>query len=214
MPRQYTHLCSFCSTVFVSPEPRRRFCSRQCSDKGRYPSLIERFWARVNKTDTCWLWMGSAVEDGYGVLGYRGKQVRTHRLSWELANGPIPAGLSVLHRCDTPACVNPDHLFVGTTQDNITDKVAKGRQAKGDSHGSRLHPESRPRGDTHYMRRSSEAPMRGERNGSAKLTAAEVRAIREESARGESRASLGRQYAVSPLTISLIARRKTWVHVQ
>lgn len=98
----------------------------------------ERFWAQVNKTDTCWLWTGRMNPvRGYGRCYYRKRDIDTHRIAWELTYGPIPDGLVVCHRCDNPPCVNPDHLFLGTQADNVADKVAKNRQAKGETHGSR-----------------------------------------------------------------------------
>lgn len=78
----------------------------------------------------CWLWTGSISPKGYGQInsgGHRGKPRRTHRAAWELYRGPIPDGLQVLHKCDTPTCVNPDHLFLGTGADNMKDKANKGR---------------------------------------------------------------------------------------
>lgn len=78
----------------------------------------------------CWLWMRSYDEDGYGQVHHNGKRYRTHRLAWELYRGEIPNGLLVLHKCDVTACVNPDHLFLGTVQDNATDRVRKGRRRK------------------------------------------------------------------------------------
>lgn len=91
--------------------------------------LAARLWARVEKGDGCWNWTGkAAAEDGYGLLqGPDRRLVRAHRLSWELANGPIPAGQWVLHRCDNPRCVRPDHLFLGTVVENVADMMAKGR---------------------------------------------------------------------------------------
>ena len=97
----------------------------------------ERFWRRVRKTDSCWLWVGSTNRDGYGRFDSGGKVYKgSHRYSWELSFGEIPNGLLCLHRCDTPACVNPEHLFLGTNQDNTDDKIAKGRfrPASGQSH--------------------------------------------------------------------------------
>lgn len=98
--------------------------------------LEERFWANVAKTgaNDCWQWIGYRVGTGYGAIRAGAKMVRAHRLSYEFVHGPIPAHLCVLHRCDTPSCVNPAHLFLGTQRDNIADEVSKGRQARGERH--------------------------------------------------------------------------------
>lgn len=75
----------------------------------------------------CWLWMGGAYPSGYGRMTSGGKNRRAHRGVWELVNGPIPEGLAVCHKCDTPLCVNPDHLFLGSQAANVRDMAAKGR---------------------------------------------------------------------------------------
>jgi hypothetical protein len=90
-------------------------------------TIEERFWRKVNKTETCWLWVGASDGGGYGMIGLDGKMAKAHRLSWIMSNGPIPEGQWVLHHCDTPACVRPDHLFLGDRQANMDDMVAKGR---------------------------------------------------------------------------------------
>lgn len=84
---------------------------------------METFWSKVDKTGECWVWVAGRFVTGYGAYRNQG----AHRVSWGLMNGPIPAGLFVLHRCDNPPCVRPDHLFLGTHTDNMHDKVAKGR---------------------------------------------------------------------------------------
>lgn len=96
----------------------------------KHDSSPEAFWARVNKTETCWIWGGSINKvDGYGMY-HRGQRKYTvaHRVAYEFAVGPIPAGKIILHICDNPPCVNPDHLRVGTKGDNNRDSMAKGRR--------------------------------------------------------------------------------------
>lgn len=89
-------------------------------------NLSERFWKKVRKTNSCWLWTGGTRE-GYGRIMLNWKRYSTHRISWEIHNGKIPNGLCVLHRCDVPKCVNPKHLWLGTTNDNNKDRARKGR---------------------------------------------------------------------------------------
>lgn len=95
--------------------------------------LADRFWSKVRKGDGCWLWTSNAHHNGYGQIALsrngatRQRWAWAHRVAWELTNGPIPAGQLVLHRCDTPLCVNPAHLFLGTHLENIADSVRKGR---------------------------------------------------------------------------------------
>lgn len=81
--------------------------------------------------DGCIEWKGARNPQGYGQKCIKGKRYRTHRLAWEWANGPIPEGLFVLHKCDNPPCCNPDHLFLGTQTDNMQDMLAKGRGING-----------------------------------------------------------------------------------
>jgi len=90
---------------------------------------LDRFMTKVNKTDTCWLWVGNIHKRGYGQFKLKGKKVGAHRVSYELFKGPIPKGLCVCHTCDVRHCVNPDHLWLGTQKENIRDMYSKGRES-------------------------------------------------------------------------------------
>ena len=97
--------------------------------------VLERLFSKVEKTPTCWLWHGSKGHAGHGQIlvwvdGNR-RLTGTHRVAWECLVGPIPAGALVLHKCDVPNCVNPDHLFLGSHDDNTKDMISKGRMAVG-----------------------------------------------------------------------------------
>lgn len=127
-----TKNCTACGATYrrtkesIAEWEARRFCSRVCSN--RAPRNFDERAALLAKVDTtdplrCWNWQGCRKERGYGHTG-RGY---AHRRSYELFKGPIPKGRSVLHRCDNPPCINPDHLRVGTQADNIADMVGKGR---------------------------------------------------------------------------------------
>jgi len=92
-----------------------------------------KFFDKIIFTDYCWLWSGATNDKGYGFLNVDGRCVKAHRFSWEIFKGPIPDGLNVLHKCDVRNCVNTNHLFLGTQQDNMKDMVKKNRQRKGEN---------------------------------------------------------------------------------
>lgn len=146
----------------------------------------------------CWLWMASINGDGYGRLGIGRRSMGAHRFSYEAYIGPITSGLCVLHRCDTPSCVNPAHLFLGTPAVNAADRQKKGRggRACGELNGSRTHPER---------------VRRGELNGRAKLSEKDVMAIRSETDLSIRRLAL--KYAVHRTVIRDIKRGDLWRHL-
>lgn len=88
---------------------------------------IRNFWDKVEKTNHCWLWIGSINLDGYGNFWSENRSEKAHRFSYLIHFGEIPKGKSVLHKCDNPRCVNPDHIYIGTQSDNMKDRSARGR---------------------------------------------------------------------------------------
>lgn len=150
--------------------------------------LEERFWRFVEKSDGCWAWTGNKSRAGYGrisigpkTLGY----VQAHRLSWELhQKQKIPDGMVVMHKCDNPNCVNPEHLSIGTYKENTLDMISKGRK-------------------------KVVAPV-GEGNGKSLLTADQAREIKESTL---SMAELARKFGVSPNCVRGVKIGRTWKHI-
>lgn len=189
-------VCLICNKTFDVHHCRAdagqvKYCSKKCRDAALRllprPTPADRFWAKVNKTDSCWLWTGATTSYGYGMLARTKKGERfylAHRLSWEIHFGPIPKGSLVCHNCpsgDNPLCVNPAHLFLGTHGDNMQDMARKGR--------------------------NSHLPQR-------KLTPDDAREIRRRYANKEaSQAKLASEYNTSVTTIRNILLRKTYKYV-
>ena len=154
------------------------------------PKDVNRFWLHVDLDGPihpihgqCWVWT-AGTRDGYGQIKCLGRRVNAHRLSWEINCGEIPDGFCVLHKCDNRLCVNPFHLFLGTNQDNVDDKMEKGR-----------------------------AP-RGEKNGLHKLTEEEVLKIRAMYKEGHySQRELGKLFGVVHSRISSVVRKVAWTHI-
>jgi len=145
----------------------------------------------------CRIWYGSSVPRGYGVISVNGTQSYTHRAAWLDANGPIPDGMFVLHKCDTPACIHVAHLFLGTAKDNSLDMVKKGRG----------NYKNRARGKEHFM---SSGGYKGEKHPRRKLDLASVKLIREAYANGKTQAALAKEFSVSQSQISSITRGESW----
>jgi hypothetical protein len=118
----------------------------------------ERFWSRVEKNGPviraelgpCWPWTGGHMGDGRGHLRWNGRWEYAPRVAYELTYGPITEGKGALHHCDYPPCCRPSHLYAGDQLDNIRDRCARGRTARGDRAGARRHPEALRRGETHH----------------------------------------------------------------
>lgn len=183
----------------------------------------------IDQATGCWNWTAARKENGYGVINIGGKSIKAHRLAWEIFKGKIPHhesfhGMCVLHKCDNRACVNPDHLFLGTQQENLTDAVKKGRIAKGEKHWSRFHIEKVRRGDNHPSRLHPEKVSRGEHHSAllvgkmpcgekhhwAKLTQKTVNEIRDRFNSGQKQSEIISQMKVSQSLVSLIVRNKIW----
>lgn len=112
--------------------------------RGTRRSAVDLFWKKVDRSGSCWLWTASVDKDGYGIFSVtlppdggpaRQHHTRGHRFSWEMLHGPVPRGMMVMHSCDTPRCVNPAHLSLGTALDNNGDAATKGRTAHGERNG-------------------------------------------------------------------------------
>jgi hypothetical protein len=152
-------------------------------------TVFDRFMKKVSPEPMsgCWLWTGALEGKGYGCCWNGENITRAHRYSYEQNVGPIPDGLHVLHKCDVMSCVNPDHLFLGTNDDNVRDKIQKGRANS-----------SRP----------------GEKNPCSKLTADDVRFIRSERAAGKVYREIAARLNVSLGAVAKVASGRTWSHTE
>jgi hypothetical protein len=150
---------------------------------------LKRFWSRVNKTETCWLWTGSKVKGGYGQLELQGKRQLAHIVSYRLANADYDKAKCVCHKCDIPSCVNPEHLFLATQSENMKDCVAKGRGGFGNG-------------------------LKGEEIKHSKLKEQEVIDIKRRLKQGESTKEILKIHnKVSRSAIEDIKHQRTWKHI-
>ena len=161
----------------------------------------QRFWIKVHKSDGCWLWTACVNNMGYGEFriskGSQGLEY-AHRFSWTLHNGPIPDGMKVLHKCDTPRCVRPDHLFLGSQKDNIHDCIGKGRNP---------------------VLTVGHLGSKGEKHGMSKLTQEQIIDIRQRYVGGvnqfnpSNRRKLAEEFGIKPNHVWQIYTRKVWKHI-
>ena len=153
------------------------------------PSLAE---------DTCWPWQGARLNTGYGVVKHRCKQYKAHRASFLVHRGSIPEGMLVCHHCDNPSCVNPAHLFLGTPQDNMTDKVRKNRQSRGNKHAMSFA----------NSEKFQASVKRGEQHSQSKLSNAQrdeiIRLLKENKL---NQRQIGEMFNVRKSNVSVIKRR-------
>lgn len=191
MRPKLTRICPICGTPFTKNAAYKwpLTCSRACGRRFVGGGQLSRFWSHIDRSggiDSCWEWQRYTDKAGYGRVAFDGRLQSTHRVAWQIVNGPIPQGLDVCHHCDNRACCNPRHLFLGTHADNMSDMVAKRRSAR----------------------------HTGIENGRAKLTPDDVREIRRIYAAGEtSQQEIANHYGMYQTTISKIVRHVSWPDV-
>ena len=150
-------------------------------------NYTKNFWNKVNKkgTDDCWEWSGSCSCWGYGILIIKTRPMRAHRVSWEIHNGPIPADLCVLHKCDNRKCVNPNHLWLGTNEENTQDRHKK-------------HRDYSPKGELNVF---------------CKLTEQQVVQIKKLLDNGVPNVQIASKFNISQQNICNIKKGRSWRHV-
>ena len=193
--RMVQFTCQVCAKVFdiqknyADYHARRKapilYCSLICVGVSKRRKRDASLFAELSIPEPmsgCWLWEGPVFNNGYGRIGCPYKAA--HRLSFEVFNGPIPEGMVIRHKCDVPLCVNPEHLEYGTAADNVADKIARSRQA------------------------------RGKQIARAVLTDEEVLSIRAAIQAGQKKASsLARDYGVTVSAIRHVVARRSWKHI-
>jgi hypothetical protein len=171
------------------------FMSFKVARRGPKPTNVKERFERFyipEPNSGCYLWTGGINKHGYGNFSIAGRCYHAQRIAYELYRGPIPDRMQACHRCDNRACVNPDHIFLGTHADNSADMVAKGRSLKGDRSSMHLYPESRQAGEKCHL---------------AKLTWPIVREIRRSKL---STQALADRLCVTYQTVRCVRKGFTW----
>lgn len=196
MPSKYDipTTCAFCRREFMaarpaSTRPPQKYCGQRCAKDGLSRPLSEKFWSRVLPGDPseCWPWLGKPGANGYGYISHRRRRLLTHRVSWEMHNGPIPPKTEVCHACDNPRCNNPAHLFLGSHRANMRDMTDKGRNVV--------------------------PALKGERHPQARLTEDQVIEIRRRIAAGDMQRRIAADFGVTRPLITAINARRIWRHL-
>lgn len=184
--------------------------------------FVDKFWSRVDKNGPqgCWDWIGHLNKDGYGKISFKENKntkkvlMSCHRISYTLEKGAILDDSLVMHLCNRPSCVRPDHLALGTPKDNIAYAVSLNRMATGKRSGRVTHPESWPTSDKHWTKISKEGREKyiiGESNPNSKLTAKQVLEIRDLcAAKTMTQKEIGKIYGVTKETVIKIKNRSIW----
>ena len=156
-------------------------------------TIEDRFWSKVDKgsADGCWEWTGNKHKFGYGTISIDGRPRATHRVSWEIHNGNIPEGTGyhgtcICHKCDNPSCVRPEHLFLGSVQENNNDMVKKGRRSS----------------------------QKGANNPRSKINSTQARVIRRHANRNlMTHKEIGSIFSISSSSVAGIKSLRRWAHV-
>lgn len=180
VPKKPEQPCLRCGKT--RPRSTTKFCSKRCENLWKIEHPKERFLKHVKATNNCWMWQGARNEFGHGQSYLNGRLQGAHRVSYQLFKDDIPRTFQVLHSCDVPECVNPDHLRLGSQKENIADCKIRGREHKG------------------Y----------GENGGQAKLLFEQVKSIRQMLISGITGVALAEKFGVGTSTVYSIKNGRTW----